>query len=191
MRSSISWGLVCAALVLAGCRNDMHDAPKAKTFRVSQFFDDRMSARPLVPGAVSQEQPEFDELLHTGKVNGRLSEAFPFPVTRDLLERGRERFNVFCSPCHGRTGNGDGMIVRRGFRRPPSYHIERLRKAPAGHFFDVITNGFGAMYSYADRVEPRDRWAIIAYIRALELSQAATLEDVPADERAKLTGAAQ
>ena len=105
-----------------------------------------------------------------------------------MLARGQDRFNIFCSPCHGRLGDGDGMIVRRGFRPPPSYHIERLRKAPVGHFYDVITHGFGSMYDYAARVAPRDRWAIIAYIRALQFSQSATLADVPAQERAQLSG---
>ncbi len=192
MKSRINLAPACVVLLLfAACRLDMHDGPKAKTFRPSEFFDDRMSARPLVPGAVPREQGPFDELLYTGKINGQLAEVFPFPITREVLRRGQERFNIYCSPCHSRTGNGDGMIVRRGFRRPPSYHIDRLRNAPVGHFFDVITNGFGAMYSYADRVAPRDRWAIIAYIRALQLSQAATLADVPTARRGELGGAGQ
>jgi len=129
-----------------------------------------------------------EELLYTGKVNGALAEAFPFPVTREILDRGRERFDIYCTPCHGLSGDGDGMIVQRGFRRPPSLHIDRLRAAPAGHFFDVITNGFGVMYPYDYRVAPRDRWAIVAYIRALQLSRQASISEVPAAERRRLQG---
>jgi len=117
-----------------------------------------------------------------------LVDNFPSPITREILLRGQERYNIFCSPCHDRVGNGQGMIVQRGFRRPPSFHIDRLREAPVGYFFDVITNGFGAMYDYGDRVPPPDRWAIIAYIRALQLSQHATLADVPLEERQQLMG---
>ncbi|HOK45463.1 MAG TPA: cytochrome c [Bryobacteraceae bacterium] len=179
---------MCAVLLLASCRRDMQDTPRARTFQESKFFDDRMSARPLPAGTVSQDYGSYDELLETGKIGQRVSEVFPFEITAEVFARGRERFNIFCAPCHGRTGDGDGMVVRRGFRRPPSYHIERLRNAPAGHFFDVITNGYGSMYSYADRVPVRDRWAIAAYIRALQLSQGATIADVPADKRAELTG---
>src|SRR5262249_34943695 len=113
-------------------------------------------------------------------------EAFPFPMTREDLTRGQQRFNIYCSPCHSRLGDGTGLVVQRGFRQPPSYHIDRLKQAPVGHFFDVITNGFGAMASYATRVTPDDRWRIIAYIRALQLSESATLNDVPADERQNL-----
>ena len=126
--------------------------------------------------------------LNTGKVNGQPSEAFPYPVTKEIVERGRERYDVFCAPCHGFAGDGDGMIVQRGFRHPPSIHDDRLRTAPAGHFFEVITNGFGVMFPYGYRVPPRDRWAIIAYIRALQLSRQTPLEDVPEAERAKLAG---
>lgn len=177
------------ACLLCGCRADMQDTPKDKTFRPSRFFDDRLTARPLVAGTVPATGLADDELLYNGTVDGRLATVFPFAITRQVLERGQERFNIFCSPCHGRVGDGGGMIVQRGFRRPPSYHIDRLRKAPVGHFYDVITHGFGSMYDYADRVAPRDRWAIIAYIRALQLSQDATLADVPPGQRPQLTGA--
>ena len=180
--------LLALAGVLCGCRADMQDTPKAKTFRASRFYDDRMTARQLVAGTVPATGLADDELLYNGTVDGREATVFPFPVTREVLARGQDRFNIFCSPCHGRLGDGDGMIVRRGFRPPPSYHIERLRKAPVGHFYDVITHGFGSMYDYAARVAPRDRWAIIAYIRALQFSQSATLADVPAQERAQLSG---
>jgi len=117
-----------------------------------------------------------------------LVDEFPFPVTHEVLDRGRERFNIYCSPCHGMSGDGDGMIVQRGFRRPPSLHVDRLRTAPAGHFFDVITNGFGVMYPYDYRVEPSDRWAIAAYIRALQLSRRVSIADVPTEEQRKLQG---
>ncbi len=153
------------------------------------FFGDGQSARLPVAGTVPRGDLTLgpNELLYTGKVNGQPADAFPFPVTREILERGRERYNMFCSPCHGFSGDGDGMIVQRGFRRPPSLHDDRLRTAPAGHFFDVITNGFGAMYPYGYRVPPRDRWAIIAYMRALQLSRQVPIADVPDAERGKLT----
>ncbi len=183
--------LIALTALLPACRYDMQDSPKSKTFRMSLFYDDKMSARPLVTGTVPQSETERDELLYSGISHGQLATEFPFPVTLDLLKRGQERYNIFCSPCHGRTGNGDGLIARRGFRHPPSYHIERLRRAPVGHFYDVITHGFGSMYDYADRVPPRDRWAIIAYIRALQLSQNATLADLPPGQRAVLAGGAK
>lgn len=180
---------VLLGLCLAGCRSDMQDTPKAKTFRASRFFDDRLTARPLVAGTVPAGGLADEEVLYNGSVNGRLVTIFPFPVTRDILARGRERYNIFCAPCHGRTGDGNGMIAQRGFRHPPSYHIFRLRNAPVGHYYDVITHGFGSMYDYADRVAPRDRWAIIAYIRALQLSQNAAIADVPESTRPQLDGA--
>ncbi len=165
----------------------MHVQPKYKPLEPSSFFDDGRSARPVVPGTVARGHLRIDEHLYAGKVNGVLVDTFPFPITRPVLERGRQRYNIFCSPCHDEAGTGRGMIVQRGFQQPPSYHIDRLRQAPVGHFFDVITNGFGAMYSYAARVSPEDRWAIVAYIRALQLSQQATLDDLPESERGKLT----
>ncbi len=186
--SRSKFALLALAAALFGCRADMQDTPKAKTFRPSRFYDDRMTARPLIAGTVPATGLAGDELLYNGVVDGRVATVFPFPVTRQVLARGQDRYNIFCSPCHGRLGDGDGMIVRRGFRRPPSYHIDRLRKAPVGHFYDVMTRGFGSMYDYAARVAPRDRWAIVAYIRALQLSQNATLADVPPKERERLAG---
>lgn len=182
-------GQVLVALCLlysAGCRVDMHIQPKYSPLDASGFFDDGRSARPAVPGTVARGHLRIDEALYTGKLNGALVDAFPFPITRNDLGRGRERYNVYCTPCHDYTGSGRGMIVERGFPAPPSYHIDRLRKAPVGHFYDVITNGYGTMYNYAARVEPADRWRIAAYIRALQLSQQATLNDVPEEERPKL-----
>ena len=174
--------LVC----LPGCRLDMHVQPKYQPLAKTDFFGDGRSERPVVPGTVARSQLHLDEQLYTGKVNGQLATTFPFPITRADLERGRERFNIYCTPCHDASGTGRGMIVLRGFPGPPSYHIQRLREAPVGHFFDVITNGLGNMYGYSSRVKPEDRWRIIAYIRALQLSQGATLADVPPAEREQL-----
>ena len=179
--------LALCGLFLFGCRMDMHVQPKYKPLDSSNFFSDGRSERPEVPGTVAHGHLHTDELLYTGRVNGEIADAFPFPITRPVLERGRERYNIYCSPCHDYTGSGNGLVVQRGFPPPPSYHIDRLMKAPAGHFFDVMTNGFGMMYSYASRVTPEDRWAIVAYIRALQLSQHATLQDVPPQEREHLT----
>jgi mono/diheme cytochrome c family protein len=164
----------------------MHDQPKYIPLRASTFFADQRSARPVVSGTVARGQLREDALLYTGKVDGVDATVFPFPVDEAVLRRGQERFNIYCSPCHARTGEGDGMIVRRGYRRPPSYHDERLRTAPIGHFFDVITNGFGAMPDYASQIAAEDRWAVSAYIRALQLSAHATIADVPAGERERL-----
>jgi len=175
-----------ASLLLSGCRLDMHLQPKYLPYEPTDFFGDGRSERQPVPGTVARGQLRLDELMYTGKINGVEADEFPFPITRADLERGRARFNIYCTPCHGYTGSGDGMIVQRAFPHPPSYHIPRLREAPAGHFFGVITNGFGAMYSYAARVNPADRWRIAAYIRVLQLTRDATLADVPDAERDKL-----
>ena len=177
-------------LLCAGCRQDMHVQPRYNPFDATDFFEDGQSSRIPVAGTVPRGELATgpQELLYTGKVNGALQDAFPFPVTREVLDRGRERFNIYCSPCHGLSGDGDGMIVQRGFRRPPSLHSDHLRAAPAGHFVDVITNGFGVMYPYGYRVAPRDRWAITSYIRALQLSRQASISDVPAAERKQLQG---
>ena len=178
-----------AVVAISGCRLDMHLQPKYLPYAPTQFFRDGRSERQPVEGTVARGQLRLDELLYTGRENGVESNRFPFPITRADLKRGRERYNVFCTPCHDYTGRGNGMIVQRGFPHPPSYHIDRLRNAPVGHFFDVMTNGFGAMYSYGSRIDPQDRWRIAAYVRALQLSQHATIDDVPANERPKLTAA--
>jgi mono/diheme cytochrome c family protein len=164
----------------------MHDQPKYIPLRQSTFFADQRSARPLVAGTVARGQLRDDPLLSTGKVNGADATVFPFPVDETVMARGQERYNIYCSPCHGRTGRGDGMIVRRGYRKPPTYHQDRLREAPVGHFFDVMTNGFGAMPDYAAQVGVRDRWAIAAYVRALQLSEHAPVDVVPPTERGNL-----
>jgi len=164
----------------------MHEQPRYNPLAKTDFFGDGRSARPVVPGTVARGHLRLDEHLYTGKVNGQLATTFPFPITRQDLERGRDRYKIYCTPCHDEAGTGHGMIVLRGFPPPPSYHIQRLREAPVGHFFDVITNGLGNMYGYDSRVNPEDRWRIAAYIRALQLSQSATLADVPAAERERL-----
>jgi mono/diheme cytochrome c family protein len=187
-------GVVVVSLALAGCRQDMHDAPRYEPLEASTFFTDGRSSRMLVANTVPRGLLREDTHLNEGKIDGKLATTFPMPVTAEVMARGQERFNVFCSPCHGRTGGGNGMVVQRGFRAPPSYHEDRLRNAPVGYFFDVMTNGFGAMQDYAAQVPVQDRWAIAAYIRALQFSQNARIDDVPADHRADLdrpdTGAA-
>jgi cbb3-type cytochrome c oxidase subunit III len=174
------------ALVLSGCHRDMRDQPRYETLEASELFADGQSARPVPAGTIARGQLQEDEAFYTGKRDGGFVLQVPVTIDRPLLERGQERFNIYCSPCHGRVATGEGMIVSRGFRRPPSFHIERLRSAPAGHFFDVMTHGFGAMPRYGAHVPPQDRWAIAAYIRVLQLSQHADLSDVPSGERSKL-----
>ena len=174
--------LTIAGAGLAACRQDMHDAPRYEPLEASAFFSDGQSARMPVANTVSRNPlADTDELLYTGKVNGVLANAFPMPVTAAVLARGHERYDIFCSPCHGRTGKGDGMIVQRGMRQPPSFMDDRLRNAAAGYFFDVMTHGFGAMQDYAAQIPVEDRWAIVAYERALQFSQHAAVGDVPGD----------
>jgi cytochrome c553 len=173
-------------LLAASCRQDMHDQPKMKPLRGSAFFADKRSARPLVPGTVARGALHEDAAYDTGKSGKDFLVRIPTRVDAALLARGREEFEVFCSPCHGRTGRGDGMVVQRGFKKPPSYHIDRLRQAPVGYFFDVMTSGFGAMSDYAAQIPAQDRWAIAAYVRALQLSQYAPVSDVPPQKRAEL-----
>jgi mono/diheme cytochrome c family protein len=181
--SAISALIVVIVIAGSGCRQDMHDQPKYVPLRQSAFFNDARSARPLVEGSVARGHLKDDELLYVGKVNGNDATVFPFRVDAGVMARGQERFNIYCSPCHGRTGQGDGMVVRRGYRRPPSIHQDRLRDAPVGHFFDVVSNGFGAMPDYAAQIKAEDRWAIVAYVRALQLAGHATLDEVPVAER--------
>jgi mono/diheme cytochrome c family protein len=150
------------------CRQDMHDQPKYEPLEAGPMFRDGQSARGLVEDTVARGHLGEDEQFSTGKVNGQLADAFPYPVTADMVNRGQERFNVFCSPCHDRAGTGRGMVVRRGYRQPPSLHDQRLKDAPVGHFFDVMTNGFGAMPDYRAQIPAADRWAIVAYVRALQ-----------------------
>lgn len=199
------------ALFMAGCdRLDMYDQPRYEPLEESHFFSDGLSARQPVEGTIPRGGLRENEPFFTGKSEGKpvavipdaayraIFERYPNRFTSDfentdqvdlrlaMLERGQERYNIYCSVCHGRTGDGRGMVVQRGFRTPPDYTIDRLRAAPAGHFYDVISNGIGAMASYASRIDVSDRWAIVAYIRALQLSQHASLDDVPADDRVEL-----
>lgn len=183
MRRSIVILLPRASVLILflGCDQAMSIQPHRGPLQTSRFFVDGQSSRPLLPGTVAQGHLRLDDHLYRGIVNREFVGTYPFPITRQVLDRGRERFNIFCSPCHDRTGYGHGTIVGRGFVAPPSYHIERLRRAAPGYFFDVITNGFGAMPDYRDQVPVRDRWAIVAYLRALQASQDARPEDVPAE----------
>jgi Cytochrome C oxidase, cbb3-type, subunit III len=165
----------------------MHDQPKYIPLRPSDFFSDGRSARPLIQGTVARGHLDDDAAFFTGKgPDGKPVDTFPFPVTRDVILHGQDRFNIYCSPCHGRLGMGDGMVVRRGYRKPPSYHTDFLRQVPNGYIFDVITNGFGAMPDYSTQIPPADRWAIVSYVRALQLSENATINDVPPADRGQL-----
>ncbi|HLH03361.1 MAG TPA: cytochrome c [Bryobacteraceae bacterium] len=170
-RHKLGLVLLGATLVTTACRQDMHNQPRYKPFAATDFFGDGRSERPTIRDTVARGQLRIDEARFTGKVNGKDIDYFPIQITQADVKRGQERFNIYCSPCHGRLGNGHGMVVSRGLRQPPNYLDPRLVNAPIGHFFDVMTNGFGAMYSYASRVAPDDRWRIAAYIRALQLSQ--------------------
>lgn len=177
--------LGCLALFLAGgCRQDMFDQPKVKPLAESALFDDGSSARAPVPGTVARGQLRANREMYLGiGADGRFVSSLPVPLTRELLQRGRERYEIFCSPCHARTGDGRGMIVQRGFKQPSSFHVDRLRRERVGYFFDVMTNGFNQMSSYRSQVPPPDRWAIAAYIRALQLSQYAPLSRLDARDR--------
>ena len=178
-------------LVTLACRQDMHDQPRYKPLARSAFFGDDRSARPRVPGTVARGHLPGDPALETGKTGpAAFVAAVPLPIDMKLLKRGEQRYQIYCTPCHGQVGRGDGMIVRRGYRQPPSFHIDRLRAQPAGYYFDVITAGFGAMPDYAAQIPVPDRWAIVAYVRALQLSQNATVADVPAQRRGELAGGA-
>jgi mono/diheme cytochrome c family protein len=172
--------------LVAACRQDMHDAPRYDPLEASAFLPKGSSAQLLVAGTVARGQLNEDDALYTGKVAGAPVTDFPFAITKADLDRGQERFDIYCSPCHGRTGEGNGMVVQRGYRRPASYHQDRLRLAPLGYLFDVITNGFGAMPDYKAQVPVEDRWRIIAYVKALQLSHAATPGDVPPAELERL-----
>ncbi len=168
----------------SACRLDMHIQPRENPLAKSDFYADQRSARPLVEGTVARGQLREDTYFYTGKNGSTPGDVMPFPVTKEVLERGQERYNIYCAPCHSRVGDGNGFIPSRGFTRvPPSYHIPRLQKAPVGYFFDVITNGFGIMPDYASQIAPEDRWKIVAYIRALQLSQNATSADVPSGQK--------
>jgi mono/diheme cytochrome c family protein len=178
--------LLIGASSVVGCRQQMADQPYARPLQSHSFFEDGMASRPLEPGTVARDSTAKDDVVDTGKIQGKPADALPIPVTRELLQRGQERYNIYCSPCHDRVGSGQGMIVQRGFRRAQSFHQQRLREAPPGYYFEVISRGFGPMPSYAAQIKPQDRWAIIAYIRALQLSRHVNLAELPAADREKL-----
>lgn len=184
--------LACALAASLGagtaCRQDMHDAPRYDALEKSDFFADRRASRPLIDGTVARGHLRASDAYYTGKENGQPIATLPAGLTLDkaLIERGQDRFNVYCAPCHSQTGEGDGMVVRRGYKQPPSLHDPRLRNMQLGYFYDVVTRGFGQMPDYAAQIQPRDRWAVAVYIRALQLSQNATVDDVPADQRGNL-----
>jgi mono/diheme cytochrome c family protein len=193
MPASRLLGALCAfvaGLAVSGCRQDMHDQPRYKPLAGSDFFADGRASRPLVAGTVARGWLRDDARLHTGKDGAAFTAEFPMTVDLALVQRGHERFDIFCAPCHGRTGAGNGMVVQRGYRKPTTFHIDRLRHEKPGYFYDVITNGFGAMPDYASQIPVRDRWAIVAYLRALQLSQHARVDELPADTRAELDKAA-
>jgi hypothetical protein len=179
---------------MAGCRQDMHNQPKFIPLRSNTFFPDQRSARYPVEGTVPRledatmdaEQLDPGSYFLSGKHGAAFGNELPFPLTRDVMDRGEQRFNIYCSPCHARVGDGNGMVVQRGYKHPPSFHQERLRNAPVGYFFDIISNGLGAMPDYGSQIKPADRWAIAAYIRALQVSQHATEADVAPADRDKL-----
>jgi mono/diheme cytochrome c family protein len=179
-------GVALLLTAAAACRQDMHDAPRYDPLEASVVFSRGASSRPLVDGTVARGELRADELLYTGRVGGQPSADYPFAIARADLDRGEERFNIYCSPCHAKTGAGTGMVVQRGYRQPPSLHIDRLRQAPAGYYVDVITNGFGVMPDYRAQVTPEDRWRIAAYIRVLQTSRQGTTADVPPAELERL-----
>ncbi len=185
------WLQTAAALLFlatTGCelRQAMYDQEKYEPLEASAFFADGQSFRSAVNGTVARGQLRLDAHYYEGKVNGELSDELPVPVTGELLHRGQERFNIYCTPCHDRTGQGNGMIVQRGLKQPPSFHQQRLRDMPIAYYFDVMTNGFGVMYSYASRIPVEDRWAIAAYIRTLQLSQNVELDQLPEEDQRQL-----
>ncbi|MDP9267938.1 MAG: cytochrome c [Acidobacteriota bacterium] len=186
----LRWAQSVAAILLAsmvaGCRQDMHDQPKYIPMRASDFYPDKRSERPYVEGTVPAGEFQDGSPLYTGMVGEAPIDYFPMAITAADMKRGQQRYGIFCAPCHGSIGDGNGMIVQRGYRPPPSFHIDRLRTSPPGHYFDVITHGFGAMPDAVAQVSPQDRWRIIAYIRALQLSQHASVNDVPAAQRGKI-----
>lgn len=181
--------LATLAVGASGCelRKRMYDQPRYEPYEESDFFADRMASRLPVPGTIARGQLLENDHLYLGRVDGELVDKLPMPVTLELLERGRERYNIYCSVCHDKAGYGNGMVVQRGFKEPTSFHDQRLVESSDGYYFEVMTRGFGMMPAYSYQVKPEDRWAIVAYIRALQLSQNASVEDVPEDVRATFT----
>lgn len=175
-------------LLLSACRQDMQDQPKYKPLGASRFFADGREARPIPAGTIARDELNNTDSFHTGAENGAFLDTIPLKVDSKLLHRGQERFDIYCSPCHGRTGDGNGMVAQRGVKIPADFHTDRLRTVPPGYIYQVIKNGYGAMGDYGDQIPVNDRWAIVAYVRALQLSRDATMNDVPADQRGELSG---
>jgi mono/diheme cytochrome c family protein len=191
-RLAIVGGLLLAGGLIAGCRQDMHDTPRYEALEESDFFADKRAMRPIPEGTVARGNLRDDDVYYTGKDGNEPVPQLPAQVTLDkaLLDRGQQRFNIYCSPCHSPLGDGNGTVVQRGYKRPASFHDQRLRDTGIGYFYDVISNGFGQMPDYAAQVAPADRWAIAAYIRVLQRSQTGTIQDVPAEHRGELDGKA-
>ncbi|MEX2541558.1 MAG: cytochrome c [Trueperaceae bacterium] len=181
--------LVLVALSVTGCGRNMAEQPNFRNFEANPFFENGTTAQVPPEGTVSRERGAVDPVFFTGQADGGLVAELPIATSEELLLRGMERYNIYCAPCHNYTGDGRGVVVQRGFPAPTSFHDQRLRDAPVGHFFNAMTNGFGRMFPYASRIPPEDRWAIAGYIRALQLSRYATVDDLPAD--AQLESAAQ
>ena len=189
LNKGLAFAILASAAILAGCRQDMHDAPRYEAYEASSTFPDNRASRVAPAGTVARGWLRDDEALYTGRMNGQPVDEFPFALAKADLERGQQRFNIYCTPCHGRIGDGNGMVVQRGLRQAASFHQDRLRQEKLGYFYDVITNGFGAMPDYAQQIPVRDRWLIVAYVRTLQLSQHASVDDVPADRRDSLDAA--
>jgi len=195
-RGELRWtarALFAASLLLgvSGCRQDMHNQPKYVTYRSSEFFPDGLSERQPIGNTVARGELREDAYFYSGKLGTKEGDRFPFPVTAAVMERGRERYDIYCSPCHSRVGDGNGMIVKRGYRQAANFHLPRYLSQPVGHYYDVISHGWGAMPDYAAQIEPADRWAIAAYIRALQYAQSGSMADVPAEERGQLRDQSQ
>jgi mono/diheme cytochrome c family protein len=183
---SLIFAMFFGVLVTSACRQDMQDQPKYKPLAPSRFFADGRSARPIPAHTIARDELNDNDSFHTGEINGAFLDTIPLAVNLQLLERGHDRYNIFCSPCHGEVGDGLGMVARRGFQIPANLHTDRLRAVPPGYIYQVITNGYGAMPDHGDQIPVRDRWAIVAFVRALQLSHHATLADVPRAEREQL-----
>ena len=180
------FAIVAATALVAGCRQDMHDAPRYEAFEASTTFADNRASRVAPVGTVPRGWLREDEALYTGKVEGQTVDRVPFALSHNDLRRGQERYRIYCTPCHGELGDGNGMVVQRGLRQAASFHQDRLRQEKLGYYYDVITNGFGAMPDYATQIPIRDRWLIVAYVRTLQMSQYASVNDVPAEQRGTL-----
>ena len=177
---------VLSGLALAGCQQQMGIQPYYEPLEENPIFADKRASRPLEPGTVARGDLREDDALYTGKVDGKLVEEFPMTITEEILARGENRFNIYCAPCHSKLGDGNGMIVQRGVSRPPSYADDRLVTAPIGHIYDVITNGYGRMYSYSQQLPVRDRWAIVAYVKTLQVAIKGSINDVPEPFKSQL-----